>query len=58
MRLRQQGIADLFAGTATLSYRGKIPQSMRPAQLTPPHRVPVVGTGAVGDENAGKSLAP
>jgi hypothetical protein len=24
--LRKQGLADLFAGTATLSYRGKIPQ--------------------------------
>src|SRR5512145_3417513 len=29
---------------------------MRPAQLTPPHWVPVVGTVAVGDKNTGKSL--
>src|SRR4029434_3406475 len=56
VRLRQPGVAHLLAAPATPSYRFTIPPPRRPAQLPPPHRVPVVGPGAVGAQNAGPSL--
>jgi hypothetical protein len=57
-RLRQQGVAPRRAAPAPPSYRFHLPPPMRPAPLTPPHRGPVVGTGAVGDPPAGTALPP
>src|SRR5918999_3502892 len=55
--LLKQGLANLLGEPPTASNRFKIPQQMRPAQLTPPHRIPVVSTVAVGHQDTRKSLA-
>jgi hypothetical protein len=55
--LLKQGLADHLGESSTASNRFKIPQQMRPAQLTPPHRIPVVSTVAVGHQDTRKSFA-
>ena len=57
MRLLQQGIANRLGGSTPASNRFEVSKYMRPAQLTPPYRIPVVGTIAVRHQDAGKGLA-
>jgi hypothetical protein len=41
----------------TAAHGCTVPQPRRPAHLTPPYRVPLGGTGAIRDQEAGTGLA-
>src|SRR5687767_12089082 len=56
VRLLEQGITNRLGDPAAASNRFEIPQQMRPAQLTPPHRIPVVRAIAIRGQNTGKAL--
>src|SRR6266571_8094124 len=42
-RLALQRLADLLGASPALNHRFDVPQQMRPTQLTPPYRIPIVG---------------
>jgi len=55
---RQHGLTHCLCAASTGAHRFAIPEQRRPAQLTPPPRLPVVGTGAVRHQDARKRLPP
>src|SRR6516162_521018 len=57
VRLLKQGVANRLGDPASASDRFEVPQQVRPTHLTPPHRIPVVGTIAIRHQNAGEGLA-